>query len=625
MRRRSKIILGVLAGLPLAALAAGFIVLPRVDLGAFAAARASAALGRGVAIDSLRVSPGLMLGVELRGLRLDNIEGGTRPAMAEFARLSAAIELLPLLRGAVVVRRAEGEGFSLLLERTAERRANWHFGDRPASPPAAAPPDRSGFPMLHEVTLTGSDITFRTTGGAMLRTVLDVAVITAAAVDQPAALRAQGSYNGVALTLEGALGSIATLRDAATPFPMTLRATAPDTWLLAEGTATDPLNVDGLEMRLTLVGSSPRDILAMAGADPQAGPQVAAELAGALTRQGDLWRLTAAQGSLDGTAFTAPLLELREGAAGQPDAITAEATIARLDVNRLLGAPPASGEGAHGDADLPLVVPAQPDPLLRVRLGAAELVYAAFRGTEVRLEAVVEPGRIALENVAVQAFGAALSGSAELTPAEGGGTQVSADVEMREGDVDTLRRAFGLHAVPLSGRLEGRFAVAAQATTLNEATQQARISAVVSMPEGRIAHEVIEMASTDLRALFRTSTGTTRVSCLLAAIDMRAGRGQAAPLRIRAGTGTISGIASFDLNSQTLDLIIGSQSDTTDFFALDIPVQVSGSFADPSIAPAQWSREARARMSRNQMAPLPPDLRAVARANPCYSGQSLRR
>ncbi len=80
-------------------------------------------------------------------------------------------------------------------------------------------------------------------------------------------------------------------------------------------------------------------------------------------------------------------------------------------------------------------------------------------------------------------------------------------------------------------------------------------------------------------------------------VDIRAGQGEAAPLRIRAGTGTISGLASFDLNRKQLDLVIGSQSETTSDFALDIPVRVSGAFADPSIAPARWSGEGRARLS----------------------------
>jgi hypothetical protein len=136
---------------------------------------------------------------------------------------------------------------------------------------------------------------------------------------------------------------------------------------------------------------------------------------------------------------------------------------------------------------------------------------------------------------------------------------------------------------------------------------------------GSIAREVIEMGSTDVRLLFRTPRGSTPITCLLGIVDMRGGRGELAPLRVRAGTGTIAGLASFDLNRHWVDLAVGSQSETTGFFALDVPVRISGSFADPTIRPAQWSGEGRARLAApDRVAPLPPELRAYAQRNPCF-------
>lgn len=627
MRRRTLVILGILVGIPVLAAVAAVLVLPRIELASMAAARATAALGRTVTVGSLRVAPGVSLWVELRDARLDNIEGGSRPAMAEVASLSAELDLLPLLRGEVVLRRATADGFVLYLERAADRRANWHFGERPATPPPAAapPPGRSGMPMIHDLRLTRSEIVFRTTSGKELRTRLDTASVGADALDRPARLSAAGSYNAVPLTLEAALGSIAALRDSGTPFPMELTATGPaETTLTFQGTATDPLNVDGAVGSLRFSAATPEAVLALGGASGTEVPPVPIALTGRLTRDGDLWRLTDAEGALDGASLTAPLLELTEGGPGQPDAIVVAVDFSRLDVNRLLGARPQDGGQGSGDADLPLVVAERPDPLLRAEIGAQELIYARLRASEVRLKAEIAPARITVESLALAAFGARFAASGELVPA-GRGAGVSATARMTQGDVDTLRRAFGVRSLPLSGRIEAHAAVAAEAETLNAATAGARISMVATMTGGRIAREVIEMASTDVRSLFRTPRGTTNISCLLAAVDMRAGRGEAAPLRIRAGTGTISGLATFDLNREWVDLVIGSQSETTNFFALDIPVRVSGSFSNPSIAPAEWSREGRARLASGAMAPLPPELRDTARRNPCYSDRSARR
>ncbi len=617
MRRRTKIILGVLVGLPVLSVGAALLVVPRVDLGPMVAARASAALGREVTVGSLHVSPGLTTAVALRGARLANIEGGTRPAMAEVARLDATLDLLALLRGEVVLRDAAADGFVLYLERAPGRRANWHFGDRPATPapPGAAPADRSGFPVFRSLRLTRSEVVFRTTGGTELRTGLDEVTLAAAGVDQPTALHAKGSYNGEALTLEGALGSIATLRDAATPFPVTLRATARDTSLLYEGTSTDPLNVDGMDGRLTLAASTPKAILAMAGA--AGGPEVPAEIAGHFTRQGDVWRLAEASGTLDGAALTAPMLELTEGGAGEPDTIVARLAVARLDLGRL------AGESAGVGEDMALGVPAMPDPLVRAEISAAGFSHPALSGTDAEAKLEVAPGRIRLDTRFV-ALGARIGLVGEALPA-GNGARLSAGVQMREADIDRLRRALGVHAVPVGGRLSIDASLFAEAATLGAIRRVGRVSAVAGMTGGSIAREVIEMASTDLRALFRTSRGTTRVTCLLAAVTVNGTRGEAAPLRIRAGTGTIAGIATFDLGRRWLDLVIGSERASTDFFALDIPVRVSGSFENPNIVPARWSREGRARLERGGFAPLPPDLMAIARRNPCYAGRSLRR
>lgn len=618
MSRRSKIILGILVGLPLLALLAAMVVVPRIELGPTVAARATAALGREVTVASLRVSPGLSIGVALRGARLANIEGGTRPAMAEVASLDATIDLLPLLRGEVVLRDAAADGFVLYLERAPGRRANWHFGERPPAPATPAPPDRSGLPMVHALRLTRSEVVFRTTSGNELRTALDEVTLAAAALDQPAALRAAGSYNAVPLALEAALGSIATLRDASVPFPMTLNATAEGTRLRFEGTSTDPLNVDGMDGRLTLTATSPQAILAMAGAE--GGPALPVEVAGKFTRQGDVWRLAEAQGKLDGGDFTAPLLELTEGNAGQPDAVVAQMAFARLDLERLVGDP----GGSEGGPDAALAVPARPDPLIRAEVTAREFVHPAISGTEASVKAQVAPSRITLETHFVTSFGARFGAAGEAVPAARG-ARIAADFELRDADVDGLRRAFGVHSVPVTGRMSVDAALTLEAATASAARRNARISAVASIVNGSISREVIEMASTDIRALFRTSQGMTRVTCLLAAVDVNSGRGEAAPLRIRAGTGTIAGLATFDLNRKRLDLVIGSERASTDFFALDIPVRVSGSFADPSIEPARWSREGRARLERGGMAPLPPNLMEIARRNTCFAGRSLRR
>lgn len=603
--------LAIALGLALLAGVAAFMALPRIELAGFAAARATAALGRDVAIESLRVVPGRQVRITLRGARLANIEGGSQAAMATLQTLDGSLDALALLRGRLVFTQLRVGGAALLLERTTDRRANWRFGA-----PSAAAPGRTTL-VLHELNLDNSEIVVRTSSGQALRIRVDAGRLGAPDTAKPITLAAHGSYNRVPLALEGTLGSFTALADATVPFPLNWRVRSGDTTMAFDGTATDPLNFDGLAGRATLRAPTLAALFAIAGAGD--APSVPLELTANARRDGDVWRLTDAEGTLDGAAFTGKLLQLTEGVPPRPDSVTAELAFSRLDADRLLG----TGASA-GEADMALEIAARPDPLLRLLLAARELRLARQDATDVALAAEVAPGRVTVESLALVALGAQWAGQGALSRAEAG-TDLEATLRMLDGDLDGLRRALGVGAVPLRGPVEARAVVTSRGATVNQAARDARIDAVVAMSGGTIAREVIEMASTDLRALFRTARGTTPLTCLLAVVEIERGQGRAAPLRMRAGTGTIGGIASFDLRRRQVDLFIGSARETTNFWALDIPVRVSGSFADPDIALGEWPEAARAQLTAaDNLSRLPPGLRAFAEENACHRGNTRR-
>lgn len=593
-------VVAFLASLPIAA----WFLLPRLELADMAAERATTMLGRNVTIESLRVTPGRRVGIALNGVKLANIEGGTRDDMLRLEALTAGLDLWALLNGRLALHEVQVQGLSLLLERDAARVANWRF-----SAGGEAGDARARFPLFEAIRVTGSEILFRTSGGLLLPTRIETASLTAESLHAPIQLRAEGSYNGQDITLEGPLDSIASLRDAGTPFSLDLTAVAGETTLALIGSARNPLNFEGVQGQLELRAPNPDAIMAIAGAEGV--PRVALELAGTFDRQGDVWRLGVPGGTLDGAAFTGRLLQLTEGARGAPDAVLLDLAFTRLDMNRLLG--------ADGDeADLPLATFAAPDPLIEARLSAAEFRYGALLARDARLVAALRPGVIAVESLAMNAFGARITASGQIEP-EGEELRVSADVTLADGDLDALRRAFGIREFPLAGRIEGRMLVTGQGRSMNAAARAGHVQAVLAMSGGTIAREVIEMASADLRALLRTARGRTRLSCALGVLEMRGGVGEIAPLRLRAATGTVSAMASFDLNSERLDLILASHRQTTGSFALDIPLRISGSFADPEVLPAQWSTAGRARLSAADAGlPLPPALRDLARRSPCF-------
>ncbi|WP_291295067.1 AsmA family protein [Elioraea sp.] len=620
VNRRRAIILLIIAAVPLAIVAATLILLPGIELGPAVARRLEAQLGRTVTITSLRLIPRRSIRIELRDVRVANIDGGTAPAMATLGRLSAELDVLPLLRGRVVVRSIDVAGFSLLLERAADRRANWRFGTR-GSPTETEADARASVPTILDLRLSDSEVTFRTTSGTMLRTVIATARGTAADASQPITLGADGSYNDVPIALRATLGSFDALRDAGVAFPVALEAVSGDTTLTFRGTSRHPLDADGLDGALALNAPTVATLLAIGGVDQS--PPVSLTLSGHATRQDTLWRLTDIEGELDGAPFTGASLALTEGASGEPESIAATLAFTRLDFDKLLASP--GGEGADDGPDMPLRVALAPDPLVTADISAEAFTYGRLQARDARLKGEIAPSRITLQELSLFGFGAQLSGRVDITPA-GDGARLVAEAELRESDLDALRRSVGFGPLPVTGRVHGRLAMEAEGTALNEALRGADGTLVLGMSSGRIAREVIEMASTDVRALFRTAEGTTQVTCMLAVVVLRDGAGDVAPLHLRAGTGAVSGIATFDLNRRWLDLVIGSRRETTHTLALDIPVRVSGRFADLSFEPAAAGPEERAQQTgARHVAALPPSLRDTATGNACYRSAMGRR
>jgi uncharacterized protein involved in outer membrane biogenesis len=612
--RRFLIIQALLGILLVAGGFGAFLFVKNGDFGSFIAHKTSENLGRKVEIESLRISPGRWIGVELRGVTLANLESGSHADMLSLSNLRAEVNSWSLLfAGSPLVRSVVVEGMTLRLEKV-QHHKNWRFGERSPSSSGNTPPDYRRLPTILDFQMKDSEIVIRTTSGKFLRTRIDQAHVSSEAANTPVRLHASGSYNGLAATLTGDLDSFDALRRAPQPFPVQLNLKSGHTSMAFQGTMTDPLNFEGVAGALTLHAPTPAVFVSLAG--EALDLHIDMELTGKFAHVGNDWKLTDIRGKINHEAFSGAILHLVEGEHGKPDHISVDLAFTRLNLNRIIaGAPPPGAADKH--ADIALKLDPKQDPVVDARFTVQELSYAKIRVTNSRFAGVLAADKIDVSEVSLSTLGARITAQAHAQTISAG-TRITADVGMHDADIDALGRGFGVTTLPLNGRINGRLAVSAEGRTVNTAAHQARISAVISMLGGSVEKRVIELGSTDLRSAFRRADGHASLTCLLGVLDMRAGVGQIAPLRIHAETGTIAGSGHFDINRHTMDLTIGSQGDTTNFFALDVPVRVHGPFDDPDFAPARWSSEGRAQMaSADNIAPLPPALRNFANQNPC--------
>ena len=618
-RRLLRWILGIglaLITLLIAVIGAFFVFGDRYDLAPLAAGRLTASFERKVTIGSLHVTPGRWLHVELRDFRLANLPTGTQPLMATMASVSADIEAISLLRGPLVMRGLAVNGLKLLLEKR-----NWMFGTAARTTPLK-PARRRRFPTLLNALLVDGDVVYRTVGGHSFDTHLDQAQLSTQRADTPVRLTGRGSYNGTPLTLEADLGSLDAFRDAAKPYPTDIHLASAATTLQFQGTMTDPLDVDGAKGRLELVAPTTAAISRIAGASGDFDASL--RLAGPFEHNGPLWHLSQASGALNKDPITAADVKLVEGQRAEPDDLTVDLAFDELNANALLAA---RKKGPVGDADVPLAVDSAPDPLIAIKVSTRELAYAGVHASDVTLSGSLKPGRITVDVLSLGYLGAPFRASGQIEAVSGpratADARVTASVDMNDIDVQALRNLLGAGKLPLFGRANGRALVEATGATLNQAAREAHLSAVVAMQSGSISRQIVELASTDVRTIFRKASGMTPISCLVGVLDIRAGVGTVSPLRIRSADGTVIGRGTFNIYRHWIDITVASEARTTSLFALDVPIRISGSFASPTFRPAALSAVGRSQLAAgDDVNRLLPGLQPFARRIPCLSARA---
>ena len=197
------------------------------------------------------------------------------------------------------------------------------------------------------------------------------------------------------------------------------------------------------------------------------------------------------------------------------------------------------------------------------------------------------------------------------------GAVVRLDGALTGADPRTLAGVLGLGTLPIKGAVDVRFGLDAAGSKGSGVAGSVRGGLALSMQGGSIARDILEMASTDVRRLFRKSDALDRVSCLFGLVDFTDGVGRVAPLRLRTPDGTLVGAGTVDLRRDTLDLTFATESATTSVFALDVPVRFAGPIEAPHVLPALGGP----RPGRPDLDHLSPAVQDLARGNPCLMAE----
>ena len=579
---------------------------------------ASNAIERRVSIGTLKIGWGNPLSLELTDLKVANAPWGSVPDMITIDSLSALLDPWSVFGGVPTFQKSHAVKPVIVLERDKDGTGNWKFaGAGPSSPNqfALVPKYRNQFPTLLDFDVTEGMVSYKGISSYRMRLDLNHVTIQSAGKDQPVKLVADGAYNGTPVKLTADTDSFLVLRDRAQPFGTSLTMAAASATLDFKGTVMDPLNFDGVEGPVNVDGRKVGDLLKVFGADVGINPPML--LAGPFKHGGDHWEITGSKGKIATSAFEGDLA-LDEGPRGKPDNVIATLRFGALDIGPIIaGADKASAAPADYTA-VSLRLDPNRGTNIDASIDAKQLIYAKSRIADFGLHAKLAPGSTTLSRLSLAFAGGRIdvTGSAASVP---GGTHVVERGTLSGVDAAQLARFVDALAGKLTGWVDGGFTVDMTGDTLGKALKTGRGHAVLGMVQGSISRDLMEKLSSDMRNLFGNGQGSAPVACLLGIADLRNGVAAISPLKMRSTAGTLIGGGQVDFLGKRLDITIQTESASTGFFALDIPIRISGSFANPNIDPQAGggANTPKVPINPNPTRDLSPELRGLAEHNPC--------
>jgi uncharacterized protein involved in outer membrane biogenesis len=594
-------LVGVMIGLGIGAA----VLLVTLDWRPYIERAASRSLGRPLSVASLRIFWRNPLAVELTDLRLANAPWGSQPDMLRVERIAATIDLPSLLHGIVRYQALLLENPVLLLERDSHGVGNWHLEDNGAALGLAViPKNRAQFPTLIDFTLRQGKLTYRATRSDLRLDFHDLA-IRSAGDDQKVAVTLDGAYNNFPTRLTATTDSYAVLRNASVPFGADFSIASAASTIGFAGTMVEPLDFEGVRGKIQIDTKRLGDFLRLFGAELPGDFPVA--VAGPFERAAEHWQISEAKGRLARNAFGGTLA-LDEGGRGAVDTIAANLSFAELDLAPLIGS------GRNSDA-ISLRLETDPAANIDARVAAKQLTYETRRLADFAIAARTTAGQLSVSALSFAFAGGKVeaSGSAHAVP---GGSRVALTAGLSGADADRLAQTIDADAGQLAGKLDGRLLLDMSGATLSDALKANRGQAVLAMTDGRVARDLVERASADLRTLFRKGEGWMPVTCLLGIVDLQDGIATISPLRLRTPDTMLVGFGHANLVTKQVDMIVKTDTGATGLLALKLPLRVSGSFDKLTVAPS-FDSSATEPAVGDPGHLLKPELQLLAERNPC--------
>lgn len=426
------------------------------------------------------------------------------------------------------------------------------------------------------------------------------------------AFSAKGKYQGLPLVAKGTGDSVLALRDASTPFGLTIDTTVGHTHVRAEGHITSLLKFSAIDMQLALSGDNLNQLFTLTGIALPATRDYVTH--GHLVRQGNTVRYESFAGRV-GTSDLSGWIQVKTG--GRRPLLTADLVSTRLtleDLGPVIGARPGKLQAAikaveqTGPAgavtppskrvmpDLPFKFAHWDTVDAEVKFSAQSIRQASYMPLEaLTTHLSLKDSVLTLDPLQFGVAGGQLMAAITL---DGRHNPIQAKAQLQ------LKRLSLAKLLPTdqkgkasTSQIGGQIKLAGSGNSVGSMLAHADGSVALLVSGGEISQMTMEKAGLHLWEIFRlTLTGDKQIKlrCAVANFDVKAGDMHADTLLLDTEVTTLLGSGHIDLAQEKLDLTLTQKTKNTSPLALRSPIHISGNFAKPIIRVDQTRVAARA-------------------------------
>ena len=556
----------------------------------------SALMGRDMRVaGGLAIKWGAPTRIEANDIHVANASWGSEPEMFSARHLAVTLFPASFIHGTPRIPDIELDGAKLLLEKSANGEGNWNFSAK-----QAAPKKRRGFPDLQHAVLRDSQILWRN-GRTGAKVDLGVANFDYRAPDPttPVTVAAAGTYAGsfekLPLHLTATVGPLAELRNPEEPYPVKLDGSFGTVNLAIDGAVKEPLDFNGLDLRLSLSGKK-LDTLASALGVPM--PELpdfrgTSELTGG---NGDfaIKSLTIALGKSD----------LEGGLAIDTNSrvphVEANLTSRKIDLADFDGL--VGGKPAHSSAAKPAPPPSDTRLIPNVPISVKKLpginIDLSFYGTRivsttglpfdaVALGLKLANGEITLDPLRFHTAKGDVALNAHFTPfTQDSPPKLGAKIDVQHVDLKELLRNSSSSILRETAGIVGGFVkIDTTGVSMREFLQRMNGDAGFFMQNGELSELAQQLAPIDvLGSLGVLAIGDRPqpINCLVTRFDIKKGVATATTLLFDTANTTVAGAGNVNFADETLYLTLDPKNKHFAPVSLRTPVDIEGTFKKPS-------------------------------------------